>query len=276
MAVTAPLNLITSKPALAAIAISISIETAKQLMMDKVNEIIKDADKLSRNIKCTDPRVIKVKQSLNQINDAIEQINSVIEPLSQIIAILTVAAQVASTIATAALANPLPTISAVEESRTLQKELVANILAAIAQISLTLTGTIASLRSLLKILVPVIDRLSAICNDQDIPVTGEYENVNRYLNDLNTLNLESKFYQLYNVSQPDIDLREDLIIQLQEQQRSLLDLLEAPSRVIVAENTNELPAVNQGKQGDFFIDIESRTIYGPKSSDTEWGTPVIY
>ena len=40
MAVTAPLNLITSKPALAAIAISISIETAKQLMMDKVNEII--------------------------------------------------------------------------------------------------------------------------------------------------------------------------------------------------------------------------------------------
>ena len=68
MAVTAPLNLITSKPAIAAVAISISIETAKQLMTDKVNEIIKDADKLSRKIKCTDPRVVKIKQSLNQLN----------------------------------------------------------------------------------------------------------------------------------------------------------------------------------------------------------------
>lgn len=276
MAVTAPLNLITSKPALAAIAISISIETAKQLMTDKVNEIIKDADKLSKNIKCTDPRVVKIKQSLIQLNDAIVQINSVIEPLSQIVAILTVAAQIASTIATAALANPLPAVSATEEARTLQKELVANILAAIAQISLTLTGTIASLRSLLKILVPVIDRLSAICNDQTIPVTAEYVNVNRYLNDLSTLNLESRFYQLYNVSQSDINLREDLILQLQEQQRSLLDLLEAPSKVIIAQNVNDLPSETQGKQGDFFIDIESRTIYGPKSSDTEWGTPVNY
>jgi hypothetical protein len=110
----------------------------------------------------------------------------------------------------------LPTVSAIEESRTLQKELVANILAAVAQISLTVTGLVLSLRALLKILVPVIDKLSAICNDEAIPVTSEYTTVNAYLDTVSTINLESKFYQLYNVTQTDIDLREELILELQQ------------------------------------------------------------
>jgi hypothetical protein len=188
---------------------------------------------------------------------------------------LVYAPQIAATIASAALANPLPIVSAIEEARTLQKELVANILAAVAQISLTVTGLVLSLRALLKILVPVINKLSTICNNEDIPVTSEYTTVNAYLDTVSTINLESKFYQLYNVTQTDIDLREELILELQQQQRSLLDLLEAPSKVFVG-SINETPTINQGKQGDFFLNPESRLIYGPKISDTEWGLPVNY
>jgi len=275
MAVSPPLNLITNKPAVAAIAIAASIETVKQLLNDTVSDILKDANKLSKNIKCTDPRVVKVKQSLVQLNNIITQINSVLDPLSQILAVLTIAAQIAATIASAALANPLPIVSAIEEARTLQKELVANILAAVAQISLIVTGLVLSLRALLKILVPVINKLSTICNNEDIPVTSEYTTVNAYLDTVSTINLESKFYQLYNVTQTDIDLREELILELQQQQRSLLDLLEAPSKVFVG-SINETPTINQGKQGDFFLNPESRLIYGPKISDTEWGLPVNY
>jgi hypothetical protein len=80
---------------------------------------------------------------------------------------------------------------------------------------------------------------------------------------------------LINVSQEDINLREDLIVQLQQDQRSLLDLLEAPSNVIVGAG-NQQPASDQGKQGDYFINQNTRTIYGPKISDMEGTQGINY
>jgi hypothetical protein len=54
-----------------------------------------------------------------------------------------------------------------------------------------------------------------------------------------TIAIESEFYQLINVSQEDIDLRKDLIVQLQQEQRTLLDLLEAPSNVIIGTGNQQ-------------------------------------
>jgi hypothetical protein len=62
---------------------------------------------------------------------------------------------------------------------------------------------------------------------------------------------------------------------LLRQQRSLLDLLEAPSKVIMLSGT-QIPANNQGKAGDFAVNNDMQTIYGPKPSDTEWNTGINY
>jgi hypothetical protein len=62
---------------------------------------------------------------------------------------------------------------------------------------------------------------------------------------------------------------------LQEDQRSLLDLLEAPSRVIVGI-ADEQPQSDQGKEGDYFINQNTRIIYGPKISDVNWPAGINY
>ena len=66
---------------------------------------------------------------------------------------------------------------------------------------------------------------------------------------------ESEFYQLINVSDSDIQGREEKIEQLLEQQKSLLDnLIEAPSNVIVNVG---IPDNNQGKTGDYYINKQN-------------------
>ena len=83
---------------------------------------------------------------------------------------------------------------------------------------------------------------------------------------------ESEFYQLINVSDSDIQGREEKIEQLLEQQKSLLDnLIEAPSNVLVNMG---VPDNNQGKTGDYYINKQNNQIYGPKVSDTSWGSPL--
>ena len=62
---------------------------------------------------------------------------------------------------------------------------------------------------------------------------------------------------------------------MQQEQRSLLDLLEAPSQVIIGTGTQP-PDADRGKAGDYFINQTTRTIYGPKISDTEWPMGINY
>ena len=124
----------------------------------------------------------------------------------------------------------------------------------------------------------LFDRNIGPAYNKDIEIDGMMDNGSNAIDSINTEitnTTDSEFYQLINVSQQDIDLREDLIVQLQQDQRSLLDLLEAPSNVIVGIG-NQQPAADQGKQGDYFINQNTRTIYGPKISDTEWPQGINY
>jgi hypothetical protein len=55
-------------------------------------------------------------------------------------------------------------------------------------------------------------------------------------------------------------------------QRNLLDSLqEAPSQVYKQDGP---PPSTLGKPGDYYINLTSNQIYGPKISAEDWGTPV--
>jgi len=119
-----------------------------------------------------------------------------------------------------------------------------------------------------------LTKLSSTCNNQAINL-----NTISNLNDDSQLNIsqfedmtESEFYQLINVSDSDISGREEKIEELLEQQKSLIDnLIEAPSNVLVNVG---VPDNNQGKTGDYYINNQNNQIYGPKVSDTSWGSPL--
>jgi hypothetical protein len=46
--------------------------------------------------------------------------------------------------------------------------------------------------------------------------------------------------------------------------------------MLLSELVINNPISDQGKQGDYFINQNTRTIYGPKISDTEWTQGINY
>ena len=178
---------------------------------------------------------------------------------------------------------PIPAPPAISQALAVQNELVANIAKALTQASIILAVVNGAVALASGLLATVINKVSAICNSETFQINQDTKNAIDAINNEVastsenevTSTSESEFYQLINVSQDDIELREDLITQLQNDQRSLLDLLEAPSRVIIGIN-DEQPQEDQGKEGDYFINQTTRTIYGPKISDTTWPQGINY
>jgi len=276
MAVAFPFDQLTNKPGAAINKLQTALNKVVAKLNQKVAEAVNKSSVLPKNnISCNDPRITEIKQLLQQIQRYIAQIQNILRILNIAIPILTVSAQIASVLINGQLANPIPSPPAVGQALAVQNELVANIAKALTQASIILAVINGAVALASGLLATVINSLSSICNAETFEVNQNTKNAIDSINTEIANTTDSEFYQLINVSQQDIDLREDLIVQLQQDQRSLLDLLEAPSNVIVGIG-NQQPASDQGKQGDYFINQNTRTIYGPKISDTEWPQGINY
>ena len=285
MAVAFPFDQITNKPGAAINKLQTALNKVVAKLNQKVAEAVNKSSILPKNnISCNDPRITEIKQLLQQIQRYIAQIQNILRILNIVIPILTVAAQIASVLINGQLANPIPSPPIVSQALAVQNELVANIAKALTQASIILAVINGAVALASGLLATVINSLSSICNAETFEINQNTKNAIDSIITENTININStentnsinsEFYQLINVSQQDLDLREDLIAQLQQDQRSLLDLLEAPSNVIIGINDQQ-PAADQGKQGDYFINQNTRTIYGPKLSDTEWPQGINY
>jgi hypothetical protein len=278
MAVAFPFDQLTNKPSVAINKLQTALNKVISKLNQKVSEAISKSNVLPKNnISCDDPRIKEIKQILEQIQRYIAQVQNILRILNIIIPILTVAAQIAAVIINGQVALPIPAPPAISQALAVQNELVANIAKALTQASIILAVINGAVALASGLLATVINSISAICNSETFAINQDTQNaidsINNEVSALTTV--ESKFYQLINVSQDDIELREDLITQLQEDQRSLLDLLEAPSRVIVGI-ADEQPQSDQGKEGDYFINQTTRIIYGPKISDVTWPAGINY
>jgi hypothetical protein len=276
MAVAFPFDQLTNKPSAAMNKLQTALNKVVSKLNKKVSEAISKTNVLPKTISCSDPKIREIKQILQQIQKYIDQIQNILRILNIIVPILTVAAQIASVIINGQVALPIPSPPAVSQALAVQNELVANIAKALTQASIILgviNGAVALASGLL---ATVINTVSSICNTETFEVTKNTQNAIDSINNevVTTIpTTDSEFYQLVNVSQRDIDLRQEIILQLQQDQRSLLDLLEAPSQVIIGAG---VPDSDRGKEGDYFIDQTTRTIYGPKISDTVWPTGINY
>jgi len=275
MAIIPPLDRVTKAPALGVDKLQQQFNNVLDSVVEQANQTIKDSVKLPNNVSCDDPRVKKIKQSLESIQSSIdavrENIPKIQEAVSAVNTIVSTAQGVKATIAAAQLANPItaPLFIAMQ-LEAIQNELIVNAIESIKPLQ-NLPGQIESkLSSLTPPLVAAISKLNTVCNDTDIELTLPTVS-NDSISDYNDL-IETEFYNEFNVSDIDISGRADSIRQLIDQQRDLLNSLqEAPSQVYKQDGE---PPAELGKIGDYYINTINNVSYGPKISTTDWGNPL--
>ena len=247
-------------------------------LLNQLTELQSKITDLPENIKCSDPRIDDIKQDIQRINDIISDIQTVFGNIQNVVNILLIVATISSIAIAISLAIVLPTNTGIVKALEVSSYVVATILGVLGAI----TGLIAFAQSMLSnissALGPILNKLGSICNNETFIVNTD--TANSILNDISKQTAgygdmtQTEFYRTINVSNEDLQNREQKIEQLLEQQRSLIDnLIEAPSQVI---NNQGIPNSDIGNIGDYYIDKLSKTIYGPKISDTDWGTPVNY
>jgi hypothetical protein len=276
MAVAPPFDLVVQKVPTAINKLQGALNKLIDRLNEKVSDALSDASKLSDRIDCNDPRVKKIKATLQSIQQIIQKIQEVLRVLQIVIPALTVAAQIAATLINIQLGVPTPAPSALVQALALQNELIATIIGALKQASIIITVVNGGVILASAGLAAVINKLSSICNDEVFEVSAITQlAINELSTEFNNYTT-SEFYNIKNTSIDDLDNRESLIQQLNSKQLSIIDnLLELPSKVIRFRRDGE-PDENIGKQGDFAINETTKTFYGPKVSDTDWGIGINY
>ena len=270
-----PLDFIPKLPGLGAERVAQEIDTQVDSLLEKTSTTIQETIKLPSDCKCDDPRVKKIKEQLAQIQEQITAVQENIPKIQQTIdtvkTVINTAQAIKATITAAQLANPATAgLFIAQQAMAIQDATIVNALASLQQFS-TIPNTLTSkLNVLVPPLLSALSKVSGICDgdvdDLVLPESAATDRIN--YNDA----LQSEFYNELNVSDSDLTDRSDNIKKLIEQQRDLLtSLQEAPSKVYQEQG---IPDPKLGKPGDFYINLSTSQIYGPKLSATDWGQPI--
>ena len=267
MAVPPPLDEITKLPAIGVDIIQQQFNKLVEQTLDATKEVITESTKLPKSIKCDDPRIEKVQETIPQVQNIISIVKTVI----------TTAQSIKAAIAVAQLSNPATVAQYIAaQAEAVQDELIANAVAAVIPLQAVPIQTLSKLETLVPPLLAAIAKLNRACDEDielDIPNLSDGSGIDDVddVDDYNDL-LSSEFYRDVNVSEPDLVQRSNTIQQLvQEQQDLLTSLQEAPSQVYKQAGA---PPAELGKPGDYYIDIQTNTPYGPKKSRDTWGGPI--
>lgn len=240
--------------------------------------IARESIGLPRNISCSDPRVVRLKQLFAKMQKGIDAFLNVLPIVVTTLTIFYVIAQGASVYITYQNAMPVPLPPAVYAIVEAQSELLNKIIDITRDGKKILAFWGGKIIAASVMIVGAVNIVSQICNN-DILLINQYtkqavDKVSAIAVEVEGISIsDSRFYQDYNVSESDIKSRQDVIDQLMRQQRSMLDLIEAPSRVILVSSD---PASDVGFAGDYAINRQQRIIYGPKPSDEEWNEGIKY
>jgi len=281
-AIVPPLDIIPKLPAKAVSLTIKQIDKQTTKLMDSVNKTVADSIKLPTNIKCDDPRIKQIKKQLTNIQTQLTTVQSNIPKIQKTVnsikSIVTLASGIKTTISIAQLSNPITAPLFIAQQLTaIQDATIVNAIESLNQFAAVPATLISKLQTIVPPLTSAISKVSAVCNgDVDnlkipnslLPETNNSDTNNNDYNDL----VATEFYTKKNVSQSDLDGRSDLIESLVQQQEDLLtSLIEAPSKVY---HDSGLPKNYIGKIGDYYIDLDNQSIYGPKPQADDWGQPV--
>lgn len=253
------------------------------LILDQRDLVDKIIDRLERkllglpkNTKCGDAVVNDLKKELERLKRIAESLQKIADNLPPILTTLQTIATIGQILIGISLAQPTapgqPTTPPNQKLIALA-ELLKNI-----QIILTILQSIAAMlppisKRLLAITSKTEATIKSICGDElntsansdtDVSTTSQNSLSDSQLNS----NYPSEFYQDINVSNEDLQRRINQIQDLLNQQKDIVEnLIESPSKVITGIG---VPASNLGNISDYYIDTDTQTIYGPKSTQNSW------
>ena len=278
MAVPPPFDKLTSLPGKAVNKLTAALNKLVSYLKKLIHRLLEKAGLLPNNIKCTDPRVLELKQLLVKIKATIDRVRNVLLIMTTVVTVLQIAITIASASLGATLLIPLPLPPGLAQFVNVLNTLIPNIISVVKQLSITLPIITAVVAGISIALGTVINLLGSICVNETFSVdsntlAGMTTDIDNKLKDI-IQQYPSKFYRTINVSEQDIEQRAQLIEELVSRNHDVLsNILEAPSNVIIG---NVAPKSDSGKLGDYFIDNVNQLIYGPKQTDFDWGMGLNY
>lgn len=248
-----------------------------------------DCLNLAHNVKCSDPTVKQIKGQLADLQRLIDQLNIIINRTSDIISIINTVATTASVLKIIQLAIPavpgVPT-GPITELINIFTKLIDNAKSSINSLKGILDNIKSQFNRINSLIANSINTIGSICNNESFTVTSDVASIINNVsitgidatsiigNDASIINDQypTEFYTNINVSDDDINLRFNTISELLENQLDVMtNLVEAPSKVYQASGG---PSNNLGKLGDYYINLDDQSIYGPKAQTDDWGHPV--
>ena len=241
-----------------------------------------DCLNLAHNVKCSDPTVKQIKGQLADLQRLIDQLNIIINRTSDIISIINTVATTAFVLKIIQLAIPavpgVPT-GPITELINIFTKLIDNAKSSINSLKGILANIKSQFNRINSLIANSINTIGSICNNESFTVTSEVASIINNAssiigNDTSNINDQypTEFYTNINVSDDDINLRFNTISELLENQLDVMtNLVEAPSKVYQASG---VPENNLGKLGDYYINLDNQSIYGPKAQADDWGQPV--
>lgn len=269
-----PLDFIPKLPAKAVSEVIKQVDTQTDKLLQDVTKTVQESIKLPVNCKCDDPRIKKIKKQFADIQDQITKIQETIPKIQSSIdsvkSVIATANAIKATITVAQLSNPVTAPLFIAQQLTaIQDATIVNAIESLNQFATIPTTLVSKLSTVAPPLLSALSKISNVCNGQvdDIQLPESVVNDLENRNNLNDL-VSTEFYKDINVSEDDLNNRADAIQQLLDQQQNLLQSLqEAPSKVF---NGSGVPSRELGKIGDYYIDTDTQTVYGPKSTQNSW------
>ena len=239
-------------------------------MLEVSNDLANKVSSLPNNVKCSDPKVTTIKNTLNNLEQLIATTQQITTIIPQISSAFGTFASIGQTISSIQLIIPMaPGVPIGPVTQTLQSatELVNNAQSGVTSINNSTSGFSAITARINSVINTTQEKITALCgggnNNTDLSDT------NTSLNDL----YPSNFYNELNVIQSDIEQRIVAIQELLDSGLSVIDNInEAPSGVIINAFA---PSADIGQIGDYYIDTQAEKVYGPKAVEG-WNTGINY
>jgi division protein CdvB (Snf7/Vps24/ESCRT-III family) len=272
-AIVPPLDFIPKLPSIAVTETIKQVNKQTDVLLQTVTTTVTDSIKLATNVKCDDPRMKKIKEQLAQVQEQITKIQETIPKIQTTIntvkQIVNTAVAIKAAISAAQLANPVTAAVFIATQLTLiQDATIVNALESLKQFEQVPPALTAKIQTVIPPILSALQRVEGACGE-NTPEVSIPENLlgDSDIQDYNDL-VDTEFYTEDNVNSKDLSDRSDLIQQILQQQQDLLQSLqEAPSLVY---RGNGLPDPNLGKPGDYYVDLDTQAIIGPKVSYTAW------
>lgn len=248
--------------------------------LEKFNSITSKIEQrlesFSKNVKCNDAEILDLKNKLNQLKTILDNLNRIQQQLQPLANKLQSVSRTANTIGGILLA--IPAVVGVPEGpkgQTIQTiaDLVAGILSVLNVLNVLLKIINKVIPKALNIINRADQLINSLCNNTNSGNTAlQATDINDSELSANVLSVNgeypSQFYQTVNVSNSDIEHRVDSINKLIDDGLNVLtNLKEAPSKIFY--NVGK-PASDLGFVGDYYIDTDTQTVYGPKTTINSW------